>query len=281
MTAAADSGGSTRPEVGSTRGTALAPAVDAVRRWLLEQIAQQRLAPGARIGAERDLAVEHGVSRSTLRTALEALEAEGAVRRVRGRSGGIFVAERKVERDLTSLAGLPAYLRRQGFEAGARVLATATLEADDETARALGLPAGSPVYEVVRVRLADGDAISLERAVFPATRFPGLLDRPLGGSLYELLETAYDLEPREAEERIEVVSATAREASLLAIPPSAPLVSVVRRAVDRGGVPFECSHDLFRADRVRIIVRSPAQPSPSERLGSVVEVTPASPREPD
>ena len=50
------------------------------------------------------------------------------------------------------------------------------------------------MLEVVRVRLADGEPLSLERALFPAERFPGLLDRSLGGSLYELLETA--LRPR-------------------------------------------------------------------------------------
>ena len=95
--------------------------------------------PGERLGAERELAERLGVSRSTIRAALADLERNGVVRRARGRAGGIFVAERKVERDLTSLAGLPAYLRRQGFQSDARVLSTATVEADAETAAALGL----------------------------------------------------------------------------------------------------------------------------------------------
>jgi GntR family transcriptional regulator len=93
-----------------------------------------------------------GVSRSTLRAALDALETAGAVHRVRGRSGGIFVSQRRVERDLTSLTGLPAYLRRQGFQSGARVLSTATIEADADTAAALGLGDGELVLEIVRVR---------------------------------------------------------------------------------------------------------------------------------
>ena len=157
------------------------------------------------------------------------------VRRTRGRAGGIFVAERKVERDLTSLAGLPAYLRRQGFQSDARVLSTATVEADAETAAALGLAAGALVLEVVRVRLADGEPISLERALFPAERFPGLLDRSLGGSLYELLETHYGLAPGEAEERIEVVAAGAAEARLLGLRRGAPLLAVARTAWDADG----------------------------------------------
>jgi GntR family transcriptional regulator len=227
----------------------LGPTARAARDRLMAELAE----PGERLGAERDLAERLGVSRSTIRAALADLERNGVVRRARGRSGGIFVAERKVERDLTSLAGLPYYLRRQGFESDARVLSTATIEADAETAGALGVDL---VLEVVRVRLADGDPISLERASFPAERFPGLLDRSLAGSLYELLQADYGLEPGEAEERIEVVLAGAGEAQLLGVPRGAPLLTVARTTWDADGRPFERSHDLFRGDRARIVVRA-------------------------
>src|SRR5437764_2420622 len=160
---------------------ALGPAVIAVRDRLRAQIAGGELAPGQRLGAERELAERLEVSRSTIRAALADLERSGAIRRARGRAGGIFVAQRRVERDLTSLAGLPAYLRRQGFESDARVISTATVEADAEAAAALGLGPGALVLEIVRVRLADKTPISLERALFPAERFPGLLDRSLAG----------------------------------------------------------------------------------------------------
>ena len=55
-------------------------------------------------------------------------------------------------------------------------MSTATLGADAETAEALGLEEGELVLELLRVRLADERPISLERARFPAARFPGLLD---------------------------------------------------------------------------------------------------------
>ena len=180
---------------------------------------------------------------------------DSIVHRVRGRAGGIFVSERRVERDLTSLTGLPAYLRRQGFQSSARVLSTATLGADAETAAALGLPEGALVLEVVRVRLGDGQPISLERARFPADRFPGLLDRSLSGSLYELLEGEYGLTAGEAEERFEVIGATAAEARVLDVRAGAPLMAIARTAWGSDGRAFEHSYDLFRADRVRIVVR--------------------------
>jgi len=228
--------------------------------------------PGERLGAERELAERLGVSRSTIRAALADLERGGVVRRARGRAGGIFVAERKVERDLTSLAGLPAYLRRQGFQPDARVLSTATIEADAETAEALGASASAPVLEIVRVRLADGEPISLERALFPAERFPDLLDHALGGSLYELLQTQYAVVPGEAEERIEVVAAGAAEARLLGLPRGAPLLAVARTAWDADGRAFERSHDLFRGDRARIVVRARASPAAPTVVGAAVHV---------
>jgi GntR family transcriptional regulator len=252
----------------SRSAVSLGPTALAARERLLAELG----GPGERVGAEREIAERLGVSRSTIRAALADLERSGVIRRTRGRGGGIFVAERKVERDLTSLAGLPAYLRRQGFESDARVLSTATIEADAETAAALGLPEGELVLEVVRVRLADREPISLERALFPAERFPGLLDRSLGGSLYELLETHYALAPGEAEERIEVVAAGTAEAKLLGIRRGAPLLAVARTAWDTGGRAFEHSHDLFRADRARIVVRARSAPAAPTLVGAAVHV---------
>jgi GntR family transcriptional regulator len=258
--------------VADDSAVSLGPTALAARDRLLAGIRSGTPAPGERLGAERELAERLGVSRSTIRAALADLERSGVIRRTRGRAGGIFVAERKVDRDLTSLAGLPAYLRRQGFESDARVLSTTTVEADAETAAALELAPGELVLEVVRVRLADGEPISLERARFPAARFPDLLDRALAGSLYELLETRYGLQPGEAEERIEVVDAGTAEARLLGLRRGAPLLAISRTTWDAEGRPFERSHDLFRADRARIVVRAHAAPAAPTVVGASVHV---------
>jgi GntR family transcriptional regulator len=257
---------------GSQFSLSLGPAAIVVRDRLLTEISSGELAPGQRLGAEREIAERLGVSRSTVRAALADLARGGAIRRARGRAGGIFVAERKVERDLTSLASLPAYLRRQGFQSDARVISTAMIRPEAEVAAALGLGAEELAHEVVRVRLADGEPISLERATFPASRFPDLLDRSLSGSLYELLASEYELEPGEAEERIEVVGAEASEARLLGVPEGAPLVAISRTTWDADGEPFETSRDLFRGDRVRIVVRAKSAPETPSVVASAVEV---------
>lgn len=264
-------------EVGGPRLAApplgpLPPAVLAVRDRLQREIRDGELAPGQRLGAEREIAQRLGVSRSTIRAALADLERSGTIVRARGRSGGIFVAERKVERDLTSLTGLPAYLRRQGFQSDARVISTATIAAAVDVAEALAIGPGELVHEIVRVRLADDDPISLERASFPAERFPGLLDRALSGSLYELLQSEYGLTPDQAEERLEVVDAGVAEARLLDIPRHASLVSISRTAWDSTGAPFEYSRDLFRGDRIRIVVRAQSSAAVPSAVATSIEV---------
>ena len=256
----------------------IGPAAEEVRRRLLDQIGRGQLRPGERLGAERDLAVDLGVSRSTVRAALATLEAEGVVRRVPGRGGGTFVHQRKVDRDLSQVVGVPALLREQGMTAGSRIVSTSMVAADEAVRAALGLTAGAYVYDVVRIRLADGTPISLEHVRLPADRFPGLLDQPLGGSLYELLEEHYGTAPGEAVEHIEVVAAGEDEASILGLDTGAPLLSISRTTRDPDGAPFELSHDLFRADRTTITVRTPATTQPRDGTGRVVQMRPGGAR---
>ena len=227
-----------------------------VRRALAEQIGSGRLRPGQRLGAERALAAELGVSRATLRQALAVLEEGGVVRRVPGRGGGTFVAKGKIEQDLSRIVGVPALLRSQGVVAGTRVLSARLAEADDVTAQALRTRPGELVIDLVRIRLADGSPFSLEHAKFPARRFPGLLELPLGGSVYELIEEHFGARPTEAVERIEVAAASADEAAILDVEPGAPLMAITRTTTDPDGEPIEFSRDLFRADRTRIVVRT-------------------------
>ena len=225
-----------------------------IERWLADAIAAGRVAPGDRLHTEHNLAAWFGVSRMTLRHALGELAQRGLVIRAVGRNGGTFVAEPKVEQDLTTLAGFSEQLRRHGMVAGARVLAAAQVAATPAAAAALRVADGDPLYEVRRIRLADGRPMVLEHSLFPAALFPGLLDCRLDGSLYELLEVRYGQQPHRAKESLEPVTASVREAEALEVDEGAPLMLVERTAYSRGGLPLEFARDLFRGDRTRVIV---------------------------
>jgi GntR family transcriptional regulator len=241
--------------------------VEEARDRLLDLISSGTLRPGDRLGTERELAARLSVSRSTLRQVLAVLAESGIVRRVPGRAGGTFVAHAKVDRDLSVIVGLPEYLRRQGFVAGTQVLSATMSGADDIAANNLGVPAGSLLIDIVRIRLADGVPISLERVQLPADIFPGLLELPLGGSIYDLLDAHYGIRPDEVVEHLEVAEASPDEAALLGVHVRAPLLAITRTSATSAGVPFEFSYDLFRADRTCVTFRTRADRAEIVRRG--------------
>ncbi|MGB6458073.1 MAG: GntR family transcriptional regulator [Streptosporangiaceae bacterium] len=225
-----------------------------IEDWLADAIAAGQLSPGDRLPTENDLAAWLGVSRMTLRHALGELAQRGLVTRAVGRGGGTFVAEPKLEQDLTTLAGFSEQLRRHGKVAGARVLAAAVIPASPAAAAALELADGEPVHDVRRIRLADGRPIVIEHSQFPAKLFPDLMDCRLDGSLYDLLAASYGMRPHRARESLEPVIAGVREAEALEVEEGAPLMLVERTAYAATGQPVEYARDLFRGDRTRVVV---------------------------
>jgi DNA-binding GntR family transcriptional regulator len=225
-----------------------------IEDWLADAIAAGQLRPGDRLPTEHDLAAWLGVSRMTLRHALGELAQRGLVTRAVGRNGGTFVAEAKLEQDLTTLAGFSEQLRRHGKVAGATVLAAMQIPASPAAAAALELAEGDPVHEVRRIRQADGRPMVIEHSLFPAWLFPDLLECRLDGSLYELLEERYGQRPHRARESLEPVVASIRDAEALEVEEGAPLMLVERTAYSRAGQPLEFARDLFRGDRTRVVV---------------------------
>lgn len=225
-----------------------------LRRRIVADINSDAYESGDKLGSERELADRYGISRSSLRQVLAALEEAGFIHRVIGRAGGIFVGHGQVERNLTDVVGVPAFLANQGYVAGTRVLSTRITTPDTVTQQALGIGPDDFVIEIQRVRLADGSPISLEVAQFPADTFPGLLEQQLGGSIYEVLEKHYGLVTARADERIEAVNATPEEANLLGVKQRSALLLITRITYDQNDSPCEFSRDLFRGDRTRLAV---------------------------
>ncbi|HLU57876.1 MAG TPA: GntR family transcriptional regulator [Pseudonocardia sp.] len=249
-----------------------------IERWLMEEITAGAISAGDRLPGERELAAALRVSRMTLRQALDGLARRGVLVRTPGRSGGAFVAEPRIDCDLTGVAGFTEQMRRAHRRAGAQVLTARTVDADGQVSRALQLPPGAPVYELVRVRSADGTALALERTWLPADRLPGLLGHPLTGSIYELLADEYGLAPHTAVEYLEPVSADPATAAALGVVRGTPLMGVERTAHSVGGLAVEYARDLYRADKVRLMVRTEVRRDDGERNGAagVSEPSPAS-----
>lgn len=240
-----------------------------IEQWLIDAITRGVLSQGDKFPGERDFAARIGVSRMTLRQALATLEQRGVLQRGTGRGGGAVVVQPKIECDLTGVAGFTEQMRRAQLRAGARVLTTETLPANGLVAEELQVRAGDPVHEIVRVRSADGTPLALENSYFPAEHFPDLLRCRLTGSLYNLLQKHYGLGPHTATELLEPYLTGEYEAEQLGIEVGSPLMLIQRTVYSASGLPVEFARDLFRADRIRIMVRSGLDTKSATSLGVV------------
>jgi GntR family transcriptional regulator len=232
------------------------PAHARIEHWLTQSIGRGELVPGDRLPPEDQLASLLGVSRMTLRQALASLGALGTIVRKPGRLGGTFVAEPRIECDLTGLAGFTEQMRRANLRAGARMISSTTIPAARAVAAGLSIERGGLVHEVIRVRTANREPLALERAYFPAGPFPDLLEQRLTGSIYNLLSRRYGQSPHTAIETLEPVVAARAEATLLRIEEGTPLMLIERTAFTAAGLAVEFARDLFRSDRMRISLRT-------------------------
>jgi GntR family transcriptional regulator len=213
------------------------------------------LLPGERLGSERALAESLSVARSALRGALEYLEQRGEIRRAMGRSGGVFVSDGRIERNLNTIQGVPDLLRYQGFTSSTEVIRAGLATAGPAERRHLQLGEGESVIRLLRRRDADGVPLSLDAMSLPTRLFPGWLQLDLTSSVYQLMSAHYGVEVARAEESSDVRAASPEEAAILGIGTGDPLLQVWRTTWDADERPVEFAHDLFRADRTRITMR--------------------------
>ena len=121
--------------------------------------------------------------------------------------------------------------------------------------RQLHLAAQEQVWEIYRLRLADGESISLQWSYLPCEHMPDLDRQDLSGSLYYILKNVYGIELRTAQQMIRTRAATDEEALQLAVPEGAPLFVIDRTTYDQNEVPVEHLHSLWRGDRYDLQVR--------------------------
>jgi GntR family transcriptional regulator len=223
------------------------PKYRQLREALLERI--RGLPEGAALPTERELCADFGVSRATVRHALQRLEGEQRIYRRQGK--GTFVARVKIEQRL-GLTSHTEEMRARGMVPGSKLIDVSRVAASAEVAGALRLAEGSEVLQIERLRLADGDPIAIEVLYLNAERFDGI-SAALGesGSFYQLLHSDYGVELASAEETIEAVIAGPREAKLLGCGQAAPLLLLSRLSLDTSGRPTEYVRSLYRGDRFR------------------------------
>lgn len=216
-----------------------------VAQHLEHMIESGELPMGTRLENETDLAGRLGLSRPTMRRAIEYLVGRGLL--IRKRGIGTQVVHTKVTRQV-ELTSLYDDLAKTGRAPATTVTSFRTEAADEELAATLGIAAGTPVYVFERLRYADAEPLALMR-----NHVPGHLLRLTAADLetqglYNLFR-ANGVTMRIARQAIGARAATPAEARALGEKRGAPLLTMERSAYDEQGRAVEHGHHLYRASR--------------------------------
>jgi GntR family transcriptional regulator len=220
-----------------------------VAQALEAAIIDGRLPPGTRLTNELHLAEQVGLSRPTMRRALQYLVDKGVL--VRRRGIGTHVVQPKVRRPL-GLSSLYEDLAATGRQPTTQVLAVATEPASDVVARALTVPPGTPVTALLRLRAADGRPIARMANYLPLT-VPGLAEGITPQALeehglYQVIR-GLGIQLHAADQTIGARNATGEEARLLGERRGAALLTMQRIAYDDRGRVVEFGDHLYAASR--------------------------------
>ena len=241
---------------------------DVTRQRVIELIEGLRV--GEAIPSERRLSQELGVSRLTLRAALDDLVREGYL--VRRHGSGTFVSEPKIAQQLT-LTSFSEDMRRRGMVPDSRTVGLENVHAGPQVARALNISPSERVFRIRRLRLADGAPMALETLHVPVSLVPGLTAAQLEhASWYELLEQRYGVVIASGLQTIEPTVTNDEESELLAVPLHSPAFLFERTSQTREGRTVEFVRSIYRGDRYRLVAELSQRREPSlTALSAVVD----------
>ena len=243
----AEAGGAampTRPRLVVDRSSPV-PLYFQVASQLERAVESGELPPGTRMDNEIALAEELGLSRPTVRQAIQYLVDKGLLLRRRG--VGTHVARPRVRRDV-GLTSLFDDLTKSGQVPTTEVLSRTVREVSGVLAAALEVPEGTPVVALERLRRARGEPLAIMRNYVRSGLAELTARRLERHGLYELLRSA-GVTLAAAQQSIGARRATAAEARLLDETRGAPVLTVRRTTFDQHGVVVEYGDHVYRASR--------------------------------
>lgn len=237
------------------------PAYLQLRDQLAAAIGGGALPAGHALPSERDLALELGLSRMTVRRAFRELEHVDLVEPRHG--SGTYVRARRLEQTIDHVIGYTDEARHLGFHPGTRMLELGVVMAEPDVADALRCAPGTEVLRVARLRTADDAPLALQLAFLRASLATLEAAELEGdGSLYQALARRFGVVPQRARQTITARLPTRRERLLLEIGPHDPVLGLERTTFDPDDLPFEFVRSAYRGDRYRVALdlRAPDGP---------------------
>lgn len=215
-----------------------------ISRRIEQAIHEEKLPAGSRLENEISLANRLGMSRPTIRRAIQELVDKGLL--VRRRGIGTQVVHGKVTRNV-ELTSLYEDLERAGQKPVTKVLSTEIGKADAQVAEQLNVPVGSPVLHIKRLRSADGVPISILENYLPEEFTDLDLGQLSKHGLYQMMR-ARGVTIRVAKQRIGARAASATESELLDVSRGGAVLTMERTAFDQSGKAVEWGTHCYRPD---------------------------------
>lgn len=229
------------------------PIWKSIAATLTSEIADGQYAPGDKLPTEASLATRFGVNRHTVRHALAAMADDGLVHARRG--AGVFVAQTPTDYPIGRRVRFHQNLKAAGRVPAKEILVLETRTASPRECEALELTKGDPVHVYEGLSLADGQPIAIFRSVFPAARFPTLLeDLKDTRSVTTALNRNGISDYTRASTRLTAKQATPTQGLHLRVSEHAPILRTVGINIDEAGQPIEYGHTWFAGDRVTLTI---------------------------
>jgi len=214
---------------------------------LAQSIRDGSLPPNSALPSERDMAEVLGVSRSTLRGSLRDLAEAGLVQTRHG-SGTVVIGQ--IPKALSRHSGFTEDARARGLVPSSDILSLTFGPAGAETALRTGIPLGSHVMTLVRLRRANGEALSHESVTVPVWAIGADFDGT--GSLYDRMD-AFGTRPRRMLQTLEAVAAPPQIAGPLGLAEGAPILRIAQVGYAGDGKAVEDSISWYRGDRYKYV----------------------------
>lgn len=227
---------------------------DKVKKDIETKISNNEYGAGAFLPSEPELQKYYHVSRTTIREAISHLVADGLVTIVRGK--GTKVRPSKLSHKISVLMSFTEIMQQQGICPAISDCRTARITPHEEVTSQLNLLPEEEVYEIYRVRSADNEPISINQSYIPCG-FLRDFDVNIFAetqSLYNALETHYDLSIQATEDSITAIKATTLQAQILGIKKNDPILCIERLAYNKNNTPVELSKIWIRSDRYKHII---------------------------
>lgn len=224
-----------------------------VKEAIIQLIKDGEYPPDSQLPTEAEFCETFGVSRTTVRTALQQLTSEGYIYRKRG--SGTFVSNNKVKQVLTTtIERFSDQISMQGKIPSIKVINLEVVPADDYLTNLLKVSEGEPVNLLERVRYVNDEPLQYEISYLPWYKTPAIRKEGCEDSLYKLLQTQYDLHISKTVENLELYLPDEEVAKKLHIPVGSPCFSLDTHAYLEDGTIIEYSKTIFRGDLTHFII---------------------------